>query len=544
MHRAAASHPRDYSVAEPLQQKDTTVPERRRRGRPRREEARKEPCARIVWRNGRGYGEFRAWTPWGGRMEALVPDGRRFATCCEQTAATLFDHRLQELRELRRAHPDGLPRRELDQVVRYAHYHVDVLATDPGRRKLTTAYLSNTRHRLAVATAFLGRRGVVYLRQITAAHVQAFLEHLRTLSPSSHDHRKRLTPATQRQYIDSLGHMLQRAVSEGRIPRNWVRERIDLPMPGPSTTELLELGECALLLESARRLFPPHQPGTPVYPLLAFLLFTGCIESERAGLELGDIRLPGDLIYPRGVVLIRPNSRRSHLKSLHRERLIPMQPQLAEILAEYLTGPNAPPGPLLFSEPGQGGKRSVGDWRRSLDEIARGAGFAPGEVRTRRFRVAFATHRLSTLDEHGHPMSAWKLRGEMGHSTEQMIEKRYGRYARYRGSRPVLEYRWDEWKDRYAARLFAGLSGLLSCNEHACLGVLAARPAGLTRTEWARATQTETQFEAHLPGRLVHLGLVGEIATAGEPRFSVTCDGNGVLAAAASCEAPAISDAA
>jgi hypothetical protein len=97
-----------------------------------------------------------------------------------------------------------------------------------------------------------------------------------------------------------------------------------------------------------------------------------------------------------------------------------MQPQLGEILSEYLGGPNAPPGPLLFSEPGTGGRRSVHDWRKSLDEVARGAEFAPGGGRTRRFRVAYASHRLSTLDEHGLPISAWKLRGEMGHSTEQM----------------------------------------------------------------------------------------------------------------------------
>jgi hypothetical protein len=42
--------------------------------------------------------------------------------------------------------------------------------------------------------------------------------------------------------------------------------------------------------------------------------------------------------------------RRSHL-TLHRERVIPMQPQLAEILSEYLGGSNTPSGPLLFSQP-------------------------------------------------------------------------------------------------------------------------------------------------------------------------------------------------
>lgn len=510
------------------------MPEPRRRGRPRKEEARKEPRAHAVWINGRAYGDFRGWTLWGGRLQPLVPDGERFGTRAEEIAAMLFDRRLQELRDLRRTYPDGAPREELDRITLYATYHVDALEKAPGRRKLTEGYLSNTRHRLAAATAFLAKRRVVYLRQITASDIQAYLEHLRNVTASGRAHRgKRLSTATQRQYIDALGHMLQRAVSEGRIPRNWVRERIDLPMPGPSNTELLELGDCALLLESARRLFPPEQPGTPVYALVAFLLFTGCIESERAGIELQDIRLPGDPVYPGGIVIIRPNSRRSHLKTLHRERIIPMQPQLAEVLTDYLAGSNAPPGPLLFSRPGRGGRRSVGDWCRCLDEVARGAGFGPGEVRTRRFRVAYASHRLYTLDEHGQPMTAWKLRGEMGHGNEQMIETRYGRYAKYRPRRPVLEYRWDEWRDRYGEQLFAGLCSLLSCAELACLGALATRPAGLTGPEWEQAVGTEMRREARLPGRLVQLGLVVEFRTEEKPRYRVTEDGRGVLATSA-----------
>jgi hypothetical protein len=216
-----------------------------------------------------------------------------------------------------------------------------------------------------------------------------------------------------------------------------------------------------------------------------------------------------------------------------------MQTQLAEILAEYLSGVNAPPGPRLFTEPSRGRGRSVGHWCRSLDEVARGASSAAGTVRTRRFRVAYATHRLSTLDDHGQPMTAWKLRGEMRHGTEQMIETRYGRYAKYRARRPLLEYRWDEWKDRYEKQLFTGLSGLLSCSERACLGGLATRPTEITRTEWEQAAQPEMQTVSCLPGRLVQLGLVTELATDGEPRFRISEDGQGVHAASAPCTAPA-----
>jgi hypothetical protein len=48
---------------------------------------------------------------------------------------------------------------------------------------------------------------------------------------------------------------------------------------------------------------------------------------------------------------------------------------------------------------------------------------------------------------------------------------------------PRLEYRWDDWKDDYGGRLFAGLTALLFCSERACLGPLAARPAGMTGAE-------------------------------------------------------------
>jgi hypothetical protein len=93
----------------------------------------------------------------------------------------------------------------------------------------------------------------------------------------------------------------------------------------------------------------------------------------------------------------------------------------------------------------------------------------------------------------------------------------------------VLEYRWDDWKDDYGERLFAGLASLLSGSERACLVALAARPDGMTGTEWQRRVQPGTEPAPRLPGRLVQLGLAAEVATDAEPRFSVTGDGVGVL---------------
>lgn len=163
-------------------------------------------------------------------------------------------------------------------------------------RGFRARYIENIYFRLNQAAAFFASCGVTRLRQISPDDNDAYICHLRTFVPSSRSVKGRqLSSTTQRQYIDALGHMLQRAFSHGRVVRNWVRGRIDLPSPGPSPSELLELGECALLLETARRLFPLEE-GHPVYPLLAFLLFTGCIESERAGVKLQDVHLPGNPI--------------------------------------------------------------------------------------------------------------------------------------------------------------------------------------------------------------------------------------------------------
>lgn len=497
---------------------------KRPRGRPRLEGAR-EPAASITWRGGRAQGEFRQWAAWGGAREPLVPPGEKFATTDKNTAALLFADRLAELRALRELHPNGLPQTDLDKIPTYVGYHIAMMENVKGRKPPTKDYIDNVLVRLTHAAAFFASKGVKLLRDIKADHVHDFMVHLQTHTVRG----KSLTNTTQRQYMDSLGHMLQRAVSEGRIHRNWVREKVDLPTADASPTELLEIGECALLLESARRLFPPNEAGRPLYALLGFLLLTGCIESERAGVELTDIKLPGDPVFPHGVVMIRPNASRERLKTIHRERFIPLHPQLAEILQEYLAGPNAPAGPLLFPESTANGAVPLGDWRKSLDQIAVAAGFPAGAIRTRRFRVSYATHRLCTLDDQGQPMTAWKLRGEMGHGTEQMIERRYGRYAKFRSKRSVLEFRWEEWSDRYRRQLAEGLAQILTPPLRRVLEVLGQVPDGLSSIQWqtSLASNPGTFFPQRY--RLAQLGLIGTEEQGRGARFRVTEDGAAVL---------------
>jgi len=497
----------------------------RRRGRPRREE--REPRAEVIWRNGRASGDFRPWSPWGGARAPLVEEGERFGTTSPTTAAILFGKRLVELRALREKYPAGLPKSEsendeLTRVSTYVGYHLAEMASVEGREPPTKSHLDYSQVRLTHLTQFLANCDppVLYLRDIKSAHVKAYAAHLRTSQPKD---RRRFKRTTQRRYLDAFGFLLQRAVSEGRVEKNWVREVVDRPRHEPSPTRHYELWEAALWLELARRMYPPDQPGRPIYALLGFMLFTGCIESERKRIELTDLRFPGDREFPRGIVNVHGR------KTVYRDRIIPMPAQLAEILTEYLEGPNAPLGPLLFPEPGANGATPIGDWSAALDNIARATGYPAEEIRTRGMRVTFATHRLCTLDELGQPMTAWKLRGELGHGTEQMIEKRYGRYAQYRARRPVLEYRWSEWADRHGDRLTKALAGLLTDGQRRTLEALSRDAEGLATNAWMAATGDRPGTFIPRRDALTQLGLVQRVGIGRGSPWRLTADGARVL---------------
>lgn len=310
---------------------------------------------------------------------------------------------------------------------------------------------------------FVEKRGKELLRELGPEDIRAYMKELRTVSPSTMNGRGGLlSSTTQRRYLDTLGELLQAAVAEDRISTNWVNERTDLPAVDPSPTKHLESWEAALLLEGARILFPLDEKGRTIYPLLAFYLLTGVTESERAGVTVADVRFPGDPEFPSGAILIQPNATardedtRDRLKTEYRERIIPLHAQLAEILGEYLGSVNAPPGPLLFPAHDSDGTIPLRDWRKQLDQVAVYCGYKPGEIRTRRLRVTYCSHRAYTVDEHGQSITAVKLHAEMGHGSYQMIERRYFRHTRFRAVRPHLEYRWADWSDRYEHRLQQG----------------------------------------------------------------------------------------
>jgi site-specific recombinase XerD len=500
-----------------------------RQGRPSAAEI--EPRASIRWIKGRAYAELGAWAKWGGRrQEPLVATGEAVATRDPNTAAILFAQRLGELRNKRAAKPTGAPAAASDvptSIGAFIGYHLAAKADVKGRRRPSEAEIGLQRTRLLHAAKFLRTKGIRDLREIDHAAVEAYMEHLqetpgaRSTARSGGRRRESLDPSTQRKYLDALGNMLKRARSKGIIRTNFVEEMVDKPTADTSPTEHLEVWEAAILIEAARRLFPLSTPGLPIYPLLAWELLTGCIESEAKSREIMDLCLPGDREFPDGVVMVRTNQGRDKLKTAFRTRYLALQPQLAEIMGEYLRSARAPTGRLLF--PGASPDEPIGDWRKALDEIAMVAGFEPGEVRTIRFRPTFATHRAYTCDEVGQPMSALKLRAEMGHGSMKMLEERYFKAARFRRPRPHLEYRWSDWADTYRDRLAAGIAAWLTPTLARTLSALAERP--MASKEWAVQVGMADGTFYPARARLVQMELVVREGEGRGARWSLTEDG-------------------
>lgn len=122
------------------------------------------------------------------------------------------------------------------------------------------------------------------------------------------------------------------------------------------------------------------------------------------GLEVSDVS------FDRRTVTIRPNGWR-RLKTLTSARVVPLWPQLEEILRPFIF--SRPPTTLLFPSFVTGQEAMVTDWRKTLDRVAERAGWADGEVRTKAFRHTYCAARLQTL-EGGAPVSPFTVSRELG----------------------------------------------------------------------------------------------------------------------------------
>jgi integrase len=324
------------------------------------------------------------------------------------------------------------------------------------------------------AGVFLGRASAFFGegRRLGSIEVQdvvdwiQYLREVRTPSRAKADGSEReakpgraLSDGTIRHHLNALSNLFRRAQRRKYVPIGYnpvaLLERGERPPVPKSVTSFLEVPAAALLLEAARTY--PRSKREPemaaAHAVLATLLLTGGRKSEVLGLELGDIG------FDRKTVTFRPNSwrgkdgrGRDRLKTAGSERVVPLWPQLEEILRPFVWERLQAGGSLLFPSPYMTPEAPMGDLRDLLDRVAVHAGFPKGRVRARMLRVTYATARLQTLDR-GAPVAHWTVERELGHGSGRMLESVYGRLGETRHRAEMVEYRFDQHFERRGDRI-------------------------------------------------------------------------------------------
>ncbi len=390
--------------------------------------------SRIYWRirNGvrRAYADFRDFTDVGGKREALVPAGARFATTDPDLAASLVVRRLAQLAQRRK-------RNGVDTLARYAR---DYLIAKKLSGQVTDAWLAACEGFLRRAVAFFGTDRP--LEEIKVSDVRQWAAYIQTLKGAT---GRRLGPETARRHLFALSNLYRFAQESEHVPPgfNPVAALSDKPAPNRIEARWLEVSEGAVLLEAARTLPTVSTPfGDTIgadlaYPIVATFLLTGGRRQEVLGLELDD------LSFDRQTVTFRPNQWR-RLKNRTSWRVLPLWPQLEEILRVYVFGYRLSlGGRLLFPSFGTGREAPLVDPRKMLDRVVERAGWKRREIYTRVYRHTYCAARLQTLD-HGAPVSLYTVSREMGHASQEMVERIYAHLGTIRHRSPAVEYRVEQ----------------------------------------------------------------------------------------------------
>jgi integrase len=401
----------------------------------------KKPRSRIYSRGGRLWGDFRDYSDQGGKQEPLRPKGEKLATTDPDIAAQLVTDRIKDL-EKRRRNKSLLGIERQASLAEYAATHL-VEKARSGR--VTEAWLEQAENHLEAAVRYFGQGRD--LASISALDMQAYAN---WLAKQPNRRGGVLGSGTRRQYLNSLSNLYRRAAGEGYVPPgfNPVGSLMDKPAPVRKEARWLEVHEAALLLESARTYTPQkaYMAVPFIYPLLATFLLTGGRESEVTGLEVEDVS------FDRRTVTFRPHAHR-RLKTSSSFRVVPLWPQLEEILRAYVFGSAAPPGRLLFPAT-RGKEQPVQDFRKILDAVAGRAGWKEREVRSRQFRHTYASARLQTLDQ-GHPVSLYTVQRELGHGSDRLLKEVYAHLGTVRHRSDVVEYRVEQHRQALGERLEA-----------------------------------------------------------------------------------------
>lgn len=404
---------------------------------------------RIYWRERQGqaraYGDFRDYADVGGKRERLIASGERVATTDPDVAAKLCADRVRALdaqRHGRALHGEG----QRTTLAALADLH---LRAKHASGKFTEAWIATNQKYL---TRILERLGAERdPATVTVAEVQKLVAWLTTVPtnrrvPGTNPPRRgTLSGVSINHHLAALSNLYERATEQEVVPPGYnpVARLMDKPRSESKVTGWLEIPDAAFLLEAARTYRAPVD-GTPfAYPLLATLLLTGGRESEVYGLTLDDIS------FDRMTITFRPNRWR-RLKNRSSNRVVPLWPQLSDILRGYLRGPHRPTGDLLFPSRNREGREALlTDCRKLLDHLGARGGWAKGELRTRVFRTTYCSARLQTLDG-DRPVAVFTVSRELGHSSTAMVEKVYSRLGTVRHRSTCPEFRVDQHPKRAA----------------------------------------------------------------------------------------------
>jgi integrase len=411
---------------------------------------------RIYRRNGRAYGDFRAYADVGGGREALSEPGQTWGTTDPEMAEALFLKRLAELRELQEGRT--IQRKRHTTLGRLAAAH---LRKKKAAGKVTESHLRNLEYELRAALQFFGRARDP--RTIEPSEVQAWVEHLRTQKTRR---GSTMSDPTVRHYLMALSDLYGRAielmvVDPGYNPVRMLKEK---PSIRPAReAQFFEVAEAALILEAAKIVDQRERGSTAapgLYPIVATMLLTGGRRAEVLGLDVEDVS------FDAGRIRFRPNAHRG-LKTRTSHRTVPLWPQLRETLQAWMFANEPRTAGLLF--PARYGGM-VGDLRKSLDAVAELCGMKEGDIRTKMFRHTYCSARLQTVqrivkpgkdpavDEDAYEyveVSRFTVAKEMGHGGTALVERVYGHAQDNPHRLEVVEFRAERHREELGDRLRA-----------------------------------------------------------------------------------------
>lgn len=388
----------------------------------------------------------------------LVPPDEKVATKDRAVADVLFGEIIKDLEKRRKDRALGLAPANGETVTlgQYATYHLRRKDED---EEVGDSWWRQTKKHLLEAVAFFGPQ--TPLDGLTPADLDRWVDALRR---TDNGRGGTLSEGSVRARLNSLSNLFARAVSDRKVVSNPVGDMYRKPTPERTEAPYLEAHEAALLLEAARTYQPAteHRPQAHggavmadayphMYPLLATFLLTGGRKTEVLGLEVDDVSLRHGKVY------IRPNKWR-RLKTKGSKRTVPLHPQLREILSEYLLERERSGGlgALLFPSHRGEGEKMIVDLRKALDRIGQRAGFPEGYIKLHMLRHTYTAARLQTCDR-GRPVAMYTVARELGHSSTDQIEDRYGHLhdRTEAGGTEVVEFRVEHHLSQIAEKVEA-----------------------------------------------------------------------------------------